>query len=109
MSIDTRKLDQMLAELRPVGSATSGKPANAVSGAAGGSDFASALKNAIDEVNQAQQSAQQMSQDFATGNTNANLQDVMVNLQKANISFQQMVQVRNKLVSAYHDIMNMQV
>lgn len=109
MSIDTRKLDQMLAELRPAGSVTSGKPANAASDAAGGADFASALKNAIDEVNQAQQSAQQMSQDFATGNTNANLQDVMVNLQKANISFQQMVQVRNKLVSAYHDIMNMQV
>lgn len=111
MSIDTRKLDQMLAELRPVGSAgsvSSGKSANAA-GVAGGADFASALKTAIDEVSQAQQSAQQMSQDFATGNTNANLQDVMVNLQKANISFQQMVQVRNKLVSAYHDIMNMQV
>ncbi len=109
MSIDTRKLDQMLADLRPVGSVSSGKPANAAAGVADGADFASALKTAIDEVSQAQQSAQQMSQDFATGNTNANLQDVMVNLQKANISFQQMVQVRNKLVSAYHDIMNMQV
>jgi len=38
-----------------------------------------------------------------------NLQDVMVNLQKANLSFQQMVQVRNKLVTAYQDIMNMSV
>jgi flagellar hook-basal body complex protein FliE len=33
----------------------------------------------------------------------------MISMQKANISFQQLVQVRNKLVSAYHDIMNMQV
>jgi len=37
------------------------------------------------------------------------LNDVMISMQKANISFQQMVQVRNRLVSAYHDIMNMQV
>jgi flagellar hook-basal body complex protein FliE len=50
-----------------------------------------------------------MTQEFASGSSNVNLQDVMVNLQKANLSFQQMVQVRNKLVSAYHDIMNMQV
>jgi flagellar hook-basal body complex protein FliE len=109
MSIDTHKLDQMLAELRPVGSVTSSKPSAAAAAPGTGADFATALKSAIDEVNQAQQSAQQMSQEFATGNSNANLQDVMVNLQKANLSFQQMVQVRNKLVSAYHDIMNMQV
>lgn len=108
MSIDTRNLDQMLTELRSVSSVASGKPASQAA-AAGGADFAAALKNAIDEVNQAQQSAQQMTQDFAAGNSNVNLQDVMVNLQKANLSFQQMVQVRNKLVTAYHDIMNMQV
>ena len=47
--------------------------------------------------------------DFASGQGDVNLQDVMINLQKANLSFQQMVQVRNKLVSAYHDIMNIQV
>ena len=109
MSIDTRNLDQMLTELRSVSSVTSGKPASQAPAAAGGADFSAALKNAIDEVNQAQQSAQQMTQDFAAGNSNVNLQDVMVNLQKANLSFQQMVQVRNKLVTAYHDIMNMQV
>ncbi len=50
-----------------------------------------------------------MAEDFASGKENVNLQDVMINLQKANLSFQQMVQVRNRLVSAYHDIMNIQV
>lgn len=120
MSIDTRNLDQMLVELRTAAAVASGKPTSGVGAAgqvggvkaaaeAGGPDFSAALKNAIDQVNQAQQSAQQMSQDFATGESNANLQDVMVNLQKANLSFQQMVQVRNKLVTAYHDIMNMPV
>lgn len=109
MSIDTRNFDQMLTELRSVSAVASGKPAQQTSPVGGGTDFAVALKSAIDEVSQAQQSAQQMTQDFASGSSNVNLQDVMVNLQKANISFQQMVQVRNKLVTAYHDIMNMQV
>lgn len=109
MSIDTRALDQMLAELRTASTGASGKPAAQNTPAAGGVDFAAALKTAISEVNQAQQSAQQMSQEFATGNSDVNLQDVMVNLQKASLSFQQMVQVRNKLVTAYHDIMNMPV
>ncbi|MCK7498324.1 MAG: flagellar hook-basal body complex protein FliE [Comamonadaceae bacterium] len=67
------------------------------------------LKSALDQVNQAQQSAQRMAQDFSAGNPNVNLQDVMINLQKANLSFQQMVQVRNRLVNAYQDIMNMPV
>lgn len=112
MAIDTRNLDQMLTELRAASAATSVAPSKAAQagGAVGANtDFAVALKSAIDQVNEAQQSAQQMTQDFASGNSNVNLQDVMINLQKANLSFQQMVQVRNKLVTAYHDIMNMSV
>ena len=51
-----------------------------------------------------------MAANFAAGdNSTANLHEVMVSLQKANLSFQEMVQVRNKLVTAYHDVMNMQV
>ena len=111
MAIDTRQLDSMLAELRAV-SAVSGvggaKPQQQPNGAAG-ADFGQALKAAIDQVSQAQASAQQMTEDFAAGNSNVNLQDVMINLQKANLSFQQMVQVRNKLVTAYQNIMNMPV
>jgi len=110
MAIDTRQLDSMLAELRSTSAlaGAAGKSPQAAN-AAGGADFSQALKSAIDQVSQAQQSAQQMTQDFATGNSNVNLQDVMINLQKANLSFQQMVQVRNKLVTAYQNIMNMQV
>ena len=110
MAIDTRQLDSMLAELRAVSAVSGvagGKPQQA--NAAGGADFGQALKSAIDQVNQAQASAQEMSQEFAAGNSNVNLQDVMINLQKANLSFQQMVQVRNKLVTAYQNIMNMPV
>ena len=109
MAIDTRNLDQMLMELRSAAAVTSGKPVQPAGAVGEGTDFAVALKSAIDQVSQAQLSAKQMTQDFASGSSNVNLQDVMVNLQKASLSFQQMVQVRNKLVSAYHDIMNMQV
>lgn len=105
MSIDTRNIEQMLSELRAASSVAQGKPSTE----AGGADFSQVLKTAIDQVSQAQEQAQQMTKDFATGQNDVNLQDVMINLQKANLSFQQMVQVRNKLVSAYQDIMNIQV
>ena len=108
MAIDTRNIEQMLSELRSASSVAQGKPGQAAQ-AAGGADFAQVLQSAIDQVGQAQQQAQQMTENFASGQSNVNLQDVMVNLQKANLSFQQMVQVRNKLVTAYNDIMNMPV
>jgi flagellar hook-basal body complex protein FliE len=65
------------------------------------------LKSSIDQVNAAQQGSSQMAENFELGKSDANLQDVMISLQKANVSFQTMVQVRNKLVSAYQEIMNM--
>lgn len=108
MAIDTRQIDQMLSELRAAAAVAGGK-ASGNSAPAEGPDFSQVLKATIDQVNAAQQQAQKMAEDFSTGQGNVDLQDVMINLQKANLSFQQMVQVRNKLVSAYHDIMNIQV
>jgi flagellar hook-basal body complex protein FliE len=107
MAINTNNIDSMLAELKAATAITQGKVAPG--GGGGEGDFSQILKNTLDQVSQAQQTAQKMSEDFASGQDNVNLQDVMINLQKANLSFQEMVQVRNKLVSAYHDIMNIQV
>jgi flagellar hook-basal body complex protein FliE len=106
--MDTRGIEQMIGQLRATADLAAGK-STASAQSAGGADFASALQGALQQVSQAQESAQQMAQDFSAGDPNVNLQDVMVNLQKANLSFQQMVQVRNKLVTAYQDIMNMSV
>jgi len=72
-------------------------------------DFASVLKNSLDEVNASQEKSKKMSESFSMGDDNINLSDVMIAMQKASISFQTSVQVRNKLVSAYRDIMTMQV
>lgn len=106
--MDTKGIDQMLGVLRATAAQAAGKPAEATL-PAGGVDFATVLKNSIEQVNQAQDSAQNMAANFAAGDPNANLHEVMIALQKANVSFQEMVQVRNKLVSAYQDVMNMQV
>ena len=75
----------------------------------GKADFAGALKASLDQVSAAQNKATEMGQRFALGDDKVNLSDVMINMQKASIGFQATVQVRNKLVSAYQDIMNMQV
>ncbi|HMV06217.1 MAG TPA: flagellar hook-basal body complex protein FliE, partial [Accumulibacter sp.] len=76
---------------------------------AAGVDFAQILENSIAQVSQTQQQAEAMAANFAAGNNSENLHEVMLALQKASLSFQEMVQVRNKLVSAYQDVMNMQI
>ena len=107
--MDTRGINQMIGELRSTAQAAASKPAAQGTQAAGGVDFAEVLQGALKDVSAAQQEARGMAQEFSAGDPNVNLQDVMVNLQKASLSFQQMVQVRNRLVSAYQDIMNMPV
>ena len=79
------------------------------SAAPGKVGFADALKATLDHVNQTQQASEKLGQSFSMGDDKVSLSDVMISMQKANITFQGAVQVRNKLVSAYHDIMNMQV
>jgi flagellar hook-basal body complex protein FliE len=71
--------------------------------------FSDALKGALQNVSDAQNTADDMGKRFAAGDDSVSLSDTMISMQKANISFQATLQVRNKLVSAYHDIMNMQV
>jgi flagellar hook-basal body complex protein FliE len=84
-------------------------PAQAPSQPASRVDFSAALKSSLDSVAAAQNNADQLSQKFTLGDDTVNLSDVMISMQKANISFQATVQVRNKLVSAYQEMMNMKV
>jgi flagellar hook-basal body complex protein FliE len=100
-------IDQMVSQLRAV--AAQAGQSSAVNGPAPAQDFSELLKSAIAEVDATQQEARQLTRQFETGDPNVDLQDVVLSLQKASVSFQTMVQVRNKLVSAYQEIMNMQV
>ena len=106
--MDTKGIDQMLSVLRATAAQAGGKVAESPE-SAGNADFAQVLQKSIEQVNQTQQQAETMAANFAAGDSSANLHEVMISLQKANVSFQEMVQVRNKLVTAYNDMMNMQV
>ncbi|MGE5491980.1 MAG: flagellar hook-basal body complex protein FliE [Actinomycetota bacterium] len=108
--MDTKGIEQMLSVLRSTAAQATGKPAESTAAAAvGAPDFAQVLKSSIDKVNETQQAADQMAEKLAAGDTSQNLHEVMMALQTASVSFQEMVQVRNKLVNAYQDIMNIQV
>ena len=107
--MDTNGIEQMLSALRSTAAQATGKPAANTAPVVGGPDFAQVLQNSIDKVNQDQQSSNQMAEKLAAGDTSQNLHEVMIALQTASVSFQEMVQVRNKLVTAYQDVMNIQV
>jgi flagellar hook-basal body complex protein FliE len=106
--MDTLGIEQMLSALRTTAAQASGKTAESTP-TAGGADFAQILQSSIDKVNQTQVQSDQMAEKLAAGDTSQNLHEVMIALQTASVSFQEMVQVRNKIVSAYQDVMNMQV
>lgn len=72
-------------------------------------EFREMFSNAIDQVNANQKHAGDLSTRFTQGDPNIDLPEVMVALQKSSVSFQAMTQVRNKLLEAYKDIMNMPV
>ena len=82
--------------------------ADAAAGA-GRLDFQSILKEAVRGVSDAQNTAQTKAQAYQLGDDKVSLEDVMISLQKANLAMQGMVQVRNRLVEAYREVMNMQV
>lgn len=133
--IDSSRIEAMMAQLKAAASKPAmpsggSSAASALSGGIGGIgslgslgkpgaaegvessskvSFSDALKAQLDNVSKAQNQADDMGKKFASGDDSVSLSDTMIAMQKASITFQATVQVRNKLVSAYHDIMNMQV
>ncbi|MDR4465429.1 MAG: flagellar hook-basal body complex protein FliE [Nitrospira sp.] len=82
--------------------------ASGSAGAPGASGFLDSLKTAIGKVNDAQMEAGQAIDALMTGETQ-DIHRTMVALQQADVSFQLMMQIRNKLVTAYEEIQRMQV
>ncbi|MCP4302385.1 MAG: flagellar hook-basal body complex protein FliE [Gammaproteobacteria bacterium] len=72
-------------------------------------NFGDMLKTTLNAVNEAQQHASDLKIGFANGTSDKSLAEVMIASQKADLSFRAATEVRNKLVSAYQDIMNMPV
>ncbi len=109
--MDTQGIDQLLAQMRTAAAMAAGDKPSSASAAAGADapDFAAILKGSLDQVNAQQQQADSMAKQYELGNPDVPLHEVMMSLQKANLSFQTMVQVRNRLVTAYQEVMNMPV
>lgn len=103
-SIDAQAL---LTQMRALAEQARGAEVRAREAAPGQADFGNALKQALEFVNTNQQEAAGLAKRFEQGEKGVELAEVMVAIQKANVSFQAATQVRNRLVSAYQDIMNM--
>ena len=74
----------------------------------GDKSFADTLKDAVQSVNTAQKESDVKMQEMAVGKSK-DISDVMITAEKADIALRLMVQVRNKIIEAYQDIMKMQV
>lgn len=107
--MNVSNVDSLLAQMRAAMTAAQGGGVTQAPSATGGMDFANVLKSSLDGVAQAQNHAQDMQKAFVMGDDSVSLSDTMISMQKANIQFQTTLQVRNKVVAAYNDIMNMQV
>ena len=76
-------------------------------GKAEGTGFGEKLKQAVDSVADTQAKSSELQRAFEMGEPGVDITQVMIQMQKASVSFEAMNQVRNRLVSAYQDIMNM--
>ena len=112
-AIDSGRIEAMMAQLKAAATKPAGAALAPVGVGDGGSatkvNFSDALKSSLEQVSSTQNKAEELGKSFAMGDDKVSLSDVMISMQKASIGFQATVQVRNKMVSAYHEIMNMQV
>jgi len=74
-----------------------------------GMPFATLLSDAVHSLNQVQNSAKSQAEAYMRGDADIGLNDVMVSMQKSTLALNLGIQVRNKMVSAYQDIMSMSV
>lgn len=98
-------VNQVLAQIRAYSrmqEAQANAPAQAT-------NFSQVLAASLDQVNTLQQDATRLKTAYEIGDSSVDLPDVMISMQKASLAFEATVEVRNKLLSAYQDVMNMQV
>jgi len=111
------EIDRVLATIRSfstqgaagVGGVGQSNAAGAAQGTSGVSEFSKLLQKGIDSVNETQQSANNLATQFEKGVPGVELPQVMLEMQKASVSFRALTEVRNRLVNAYQEIMNMPI
>jgi flagellar hook-basal body complex protein FliE len=116
--MSSMEIDRVLAQIRSISQATRSPGAGGIggvgglgagTGAVGGVDngFAKLLKQGLESVNKTQATANDLATKFEKGVPGVELPQVMIEMQKANVSFRALTEVRNKFIDAYREIMNM--
>ncbi len=109
------EIDRVLAQIRSISQTTRPPGVGGIGGVGGGpagvngidNGFAKLLKQGIDGVNKSQATAADLATKFERGVPGVELPQVMLEMQKANVSFRALTEVRNKFIEAYREIMNM--
>ncbi|EAA0471533.1 flagellar hook-basal body complex protein FliE [Salmonella enterica subsp. enterica serovar Mbandaka] len=98
-------IEGVISQLQATAMAASGQETHSQSTVS----FASQLHAALDRISDRQTAARVQAEKFTLGEPGIALNDVMADMQKASVSMQMGIQVRNKLVAAYQEVMSMQV
>jgi flagellar hook-basal body complex protein FliE len=109
--MSSMQINDVLAQIRALSAQTGAlaRPGSAASGPAPVGGFGTLLKQGIEAVNRTQLEAGKLADAYERGAEGVDLARVMVESQKAAVSFRALTEVRNRLVSAYQDIMNMPI
>lgn len=119
MMSDSMKVDSILNQIRAIRQQTQAPNLGDVpaaqalkqtpSGAAERAQFGDMLQTAIESVNASQQHSSKMQTAYQRGDEDVSITEVMINMQKADVSFKALTEVRNKVVDAYQEVMRMSV
>lgn len=114
MSITSPSIDAVLAQMRSLAAqstagATNPSLSSAVNDNNNANSFAAQLESSINRLAATQNQANTQAESFVAGTSNASLNDVMIDLQKASLAFQTSIQVRNRFVQAYQSVASMPV
>lgn len=102
-------VNRVLAQIRSLGAQASARPQGTEATKSVNGGFQDFLSGAVNKVNDTQAQSEQLKRAFELGDPNADLSQVMLAQARAQVSFKAMAEVRNRLVSAYQEIMNMPV
>jgi flagellar hook-basal body complex protein FliE len=107
--MSSMQIQQVLAEMRSLQARASGTASEIAPAANSPADFASLLKDSVDHIAAMQNQATTLANAYETGDKSIDLTKVMLEVQKAGLAFRAMTEVRNKLLDAYTQVMNMSV
>ena len=100
---------QLLTQLQSLAQQAGIKPTSISTGSASSPEFSQLLKQSIQSVNKRQKTAGALARSFEMEDPNTSLAQVMIERQKARVSFEALLQVRNQLVNSYQEIMRMSI